>query len=82
MQPFEGEPLSKAWGGVGLIGSVPSALCVECLVDFSGGRVTGHVTVSVGMNSGVRIAWVIVEDASVLYGGWSREEKGDVRRLD
>ena len=51
-------------------------------MDFSGCRVAGHVTVGVGMDSGVRVAGVVVKDASVLNSGWSREKKGDVRRLD
>ena len=65
-----------------MVGPVPIALCVECVSDFSGGRVSAHVTVCVGVDSGVGVAWVIVEDASVLYGGWRGKEEGGVGHLD
>ena len=78
---FVGEPLSKARGRVCLVAPVPGALCVECVCDFSGGGVSAHVTVSVRVDSGVGVARVIMEDASVLYGGWCGEEEGGVRHL-
>ena len=55
---------------------------MESVRDFSGGRVLAHVTVCVGVDSGVRVARVVVEDASVLYRGWRGKEKGGVGHLN
>ena len=47
----------------------------------SDGGVSGHVIVRVGMDDGVGVAWVVVENASVLNCGWSGEQEGNIRGL-
>ena len=51
-------------------------------MNSSDGGVSGHVTVCVGMDNGVRVTWVVVENASVLNSGRCGEKEGDVRGLD
>ena len=74
----DGEPLSEAQRGICLIRSIPGALCVEALMDGSGGGVSRHVIICVWMDNGVGITGMIMEDASEMNGWWCGEKEGYV----